>query len=238
MPRIKRPLAGGSVGNEHLTAVVAAVLLLGLFVEGMTLLRMGSLLTVHVFVGLLLVPVVALKLGSTGWRMLRYYLGAAEYVERGPPHVVLRTMVAPLIVLSTLVLFATGIALLALGETEGTLAALHKASFIVWFGATGMHVLAHVRRLPGLLRRPVPGRGIRLTLVTGAMVTGLALATVALPAVDRLQDDVSAHVGLDGEPAVARAMTQIAAGAATRRWCRPSWVRLLRATNCPALPAR
>jgi len=194
---IRRLLAGGSGANEHLTAVLAAVLLLLLFVEGMTLLQMGSLLTVHVFVGLLLVPVVALKLVSTGWRMLRYYLGAAEYVERGPPHVVLRTIVAPVIVLSTLVLFATGIGLLSLGETEGTLVALHKASFIVWFGATGVHVLAHVRRLPEILRRPAPGRRIRLTLVTGALVCGMLVATVTLPAVDRLQDTVSAHVGLD-----------------------------------------
>ena len=84
-------LAGGSRGNEHLTAVVAAVLLVLLFVEGATLLKIGSLLTVHAFVGLLLIPIVALKLGSTGWRMLRYYLGSEEYVDRGPPHVVLRT---------------------------------------------------------------------------------------------------------------------------------------------------
>ena len=72
MLKPRRIFTGGSQGNEHLTAVVAAVLLLMLFVEGATLLRIGSLLTVHVFVGLLLIPIVALKLGSTGWRMLRY----------------------------------------------------------------------------------------------------------------------------------------------------------------------
>ena len=197
MLKPRRIFTGGSQGNEHLTAVVAAVLLLMLFVEGATLLRIGSLLTVHVFVGLLLIPIVALKLGSTGWRMLRYYVGSREYVERGPPNVVLRTVVAPLIVLSTLVLFATGTALLVLGETEGTVVGLHKASFIVWAAATGVHVLAHLQRLPGLLRLKVPGRGIRLALVTGAVVSGLALATVAFPTADHLQDRVSAHVGLD-----------------------------------------
>ena len=120
MSKRRRLFSGGSQGNEHLTAVVAAALLLLLFVEGATLLNMRSLLTVHVLVGLLLIPIVALKLGSTGWRMLRYYLGSQEYVERGPPNVVLRTVVAPVVVLSTLVLFATGTALVALGETEGT----------------------------------------------------------------------------------------------------------------------
>jgi hypothetical protein len=86
---------------------------------------------------------------------------------------------------------------LVLGETEGTVVGLHKASFIVWVGATGVHVLAHIRRLPVLVRLRAPGHGIRLALVTGAVVTGLALATVAFPAADRLQDRVSAHVGLD-----------------------------------------
>jgi hypothetical protein len=197
MSKARRIFTGGSQANEHLTAVVAAVLLLMLLVEGATLLRIGSLLTVHAFVGVLLIPIVALKLGSTGWRMLRYYLGSQEYVERGPPNIVLRTVVAPVIVLSTLVLFATGTALLVLGETEGTIVGLHKASFIVWAAATNVHVLAHLRRLPGLLRLKVPGRGIRLALVTGAVVSGLALATVAFPTADHLQDRVSAHVGLD-----------------------------------------
>ena len=131
MSRLKRLFAGGSAGNRQLTALVAAVLLLLLAIEGATLLRLGSLLTVHAFVGILLIPIVALKLASTGWRMLRYYLGADEYTRHGPPHVVLRALVAPVIVLSTVVLFSTGVALLALGQTSGTVVGLHKASFVV-----------------------------------------------------------------------------------------------------------
>jgi hypothetical protein len=197
MLKPRRILAGGSQGNEHLTALVAAVLLLLLVVEGATLLNIRSLLTVHALVGLLLIPIVTLKLGSTGWRMLRYYLGSEQYVQRGPPNVILRTIVAPLIVLSTIVLFATGTALLALGETQGTVVGLHKASFIVWVGATGVHVLAHLRQMPGLLKLQAPGRGVRLALVTGSVVTGLAVATVSFPTADHLQDRVSAQVGVD-----------------------------------------
>src|SRR6476469_7450808 len=141
---VRRLLAGGSTGNRQLTAVVAAILLLLLAIEGATLLQLRSLLTVHAFVGMLLIPVVALKLASTGWRLLRYYRGSTEYVRRGPPHILLRTIVAPVIVLSTVVLFATGVALLVVGQTEGTIVGLHKASFIVWLGATGVHVLANV----------------------------------------------------------------------------------------------
>jgi len=121
MTWIRRVLAGGSTGNEHLTAAVAAVLLLLLAVEGATLLRLQPLLTVHAFVGMLLIPVVALKFASTGWRMLRYYGGGDQYVGHGPPPLFLRALVAPVLIVSTIVLLATGSALLALDQTEGRL---------------------------------------------------------------------------------------------------------------------
>jgi len=197
MTRIKRLLAGGSAGNQQLTAVVAAILLLLLAIEGATLLQLRSLLTVHAFVGMLLIPLVGLKLASTGWRMLRYYLGGEEYVQRGPPHVMLRVLIAPLIVLSTLVLFGTGVALLALGQTSGTVVGLHKASFIVWFGAAGLHVLGHAPKLPRLLRARAPGIAFRLSLVAVTIVAGAFLATATLPAADRLQDRATAQIGLD-----------------------------------------
>src|SRR2546423_14692644 len=126
--RLKRLFTGGSAGNEQLTLALAALLLVLLAVEGATILQIGPLLTVHAFVGMLLIPVVVLKLASTGWRMLRYYRLGEEYVRRGPPHVMLRVVVAPLVVLSTLVLFATGVALVILDQTHGTVVGLHKAS--------------------------------------------------------------------------------------------------------------
>ena len=195
----KRLFAGGSTGNGQLTAVVAAVLLVLLAIEGATLLQIRALLTVHALVGMLLIPVVSLKLGSTGWRMLRYYRHSEEYVRLGPPPIVLRTVVAPVLILSTLVLFATGTALLVLGQTEGTLVGLHKASFIVWLGAAGVHVLAHATKLPRLLRARAPGVGLRIAVVAGAVAAGVLLAVVTLPSADRLQDRASAHIGLDSD---------------------------------------
>lgn len=197
MDRIKRLFAGGSAGNEQLTAIVASLLLLGLAVEGATLLRIQSLLTVHAFVGMLLIPVVGLKLASTSWRMARYYLRGAEYVERGPPHVALRVLVAPLVVLTTVLVFGTGVALLVLGQTHGTLVGLHKASFIVWLGATAVHVLVHVFNLPRGLRARIPGAVLRIAIVAGAVAAGALLATATLAGADRLQDRASAHVGFD-----------------------------------------
>jgi hypothetical protein len=197
MDRIKRLFAGGSAGNEQLTAVIAAVLLLLLAIEGATLLRLTSLLTVHAFVGMLLIPVLGLKVASTGWRFLRYYRNGEEYVRRGPPHLALRAVVAPVIVVSTLVLFGTGVALLVLGQTHGTVVGLHKASFLVWVGATGLHVLAHAHKLPRLLRARIPGTSMRVALVSSAVLAGLVLATATLPEADQLQDRASAHIGLD-----------------------------------------
>jgi hypothetical protein len=180
-----------------LTVIVASALLLLLVIEGFTLLQIQFLLTVHAFVGMLIIPVVALKMASSGWRMLSYYRRGEEYVLRGPPHVALRVFVAPVLVLSTLVLFGTGVALLILGHTHGTLVGLHKASFFVWLGAFGLHVVAHALKLPRILRARIPGIALRVALVAGTVVAGALLATVTLPAADRLQDRASGFVGLD-----------------------------------------
>ena len=160
---IRRLFIGGSGGNEQLTSAVAVVLLVLLAAEGLTLFQMRSLLTVHAFIGMLLIPVVALKLASTGWRMVRYYLRNGEYVRRGPPHIALRVLVAPVIVVSTIVLFGTGVVLLAEGRHAQTVVLLHKASFVVWVGATGLHVLAHLADLARglILRRPGLGYASR-----------------------------------------------------------------------------
>jgi hypothetical protein len=194
---LKRLFRGGSEANEQLTAVVATILLVLLAAEGATILRIRSLLGAHAFVGMLLLPVVALKLASTGWRILRYYLHAEEYVRRGPPHVVLRVLVAPVVVASTVLVFATGVALLALDQTQGTLVGLHKASFVVWLGAMSLHVLTRAPTLLRALRRRVPGLALRVAVAGSVSIAGLVLAMFTLPAADHLQDAASAHVGFD-----------------------------------------
>ena len=184
-------------GNEQLTAVAGILLIVFLAVEGATLLNLRALLTVHAFVGMLLLPIVALKLASTGWRMASYYLGREDYVRRGPPAFPLRAMVAPVVVASTIALFGTGVYLLAVDEVQGTAVGLHKASFVVWLVSTSIHVLARLGRIAEALRARYSGLGLRLAVVAVTLVTGTAVATASLPGADHLQDQMSARVGID-----------------------------------------
>jgi hypothetical protein len=66
-------------GNERLTAMTGAVLLVLFVAECLTLLNIGNLLTLHVFLGMLLLGPVGLKIGSTLWRFTRYYTGSAGH---------------------------------------------------------------------------------------------------------------------------------------------------------------
>jgi hypothetical protein len=71
-------------GNERLTSSTGLVLLVLLAVETLTTLALRTYLNVHLFLGLLLLPPVALKLASTGWRFARYYTRNEPYVRAGP----------------------------------------------------------------------------------------------------------------------------------------------------------
>jgi hypothetical protein len=67
---------------------------------------------------------------------------------------------------------------------------LHKASFIVWFFLMAVHVLAYIPRIPRLASADwsrtdrLGGSVQRRLLVGGAIIAGVALATVTLPLAD------------------------------------------------------
>lgn len=182
---------GGVFGNERLTAANGVLLILLLAALGVTIVRIRPLIDVHLFLGLLLLGPVAVKLASTGYRFCRYYMGAPGYRERGAPPLALRTL-GPFVVLSTLAVFATGVALLLEGPSaSGTLRTLHKASFIVWIAFAALHVLGHLPDLPrALLKRegeryeynPLAAGGVgRALTLTGAILAGALLATLLIP---------------------------------------------------------
>ena len=179
----------GVEANARLTAMTAAVLLLLLVAEGLTILRVRALLTPHVVIGMLLVPPVLLKIGTTSWRFARYYLGDPEYRRKGPPPVLLR-LLGPFVVLLTVAVLGTGIALI-LSPTTGRsqLLLLHKATFVLWFGAMTLHVLGHLLDTARLAprdfywrtRAQVHGASARQWLIVGAVVIGGILALAVAP---------------------------------------------------------
>jgi hypothetical protein len=179
----------GVAGNARLTGGAAAILLVLLALEGATIPFIGRLVGPHIFIGMLLLPPVALKLGSTGYRFARYYLHAPAYLRKGPPKLLMR-LLAPGVVLTTAALFATGVALAIVGPGDGSLKFWHKASFILWFALMTVHVLGHVLEVPELAmpdwRRAggrearLAGAGLRVMTLAGSLVLGLALALATI----------------------------------------------------------
>ncbi|HEX5448558.1 MAG TPA: hypothetical protein VFW85_00700 [Gaiellaceae bacterium] len=161
---------------------MGAILLLLLAAEGATIPWIGQLLTPHVFIGLLLIPPVALKMASTGWRFLRYYRHDPAYLELGPPHPFMRFLVAPVTVLTTITLFGTGVLLVIEHPHGGPILGLHKVSFVIWFGAMSLHVLAHLRTLGAQISKRVPGSALLAALVAVSIAAGVAFAVLELPA--------------------------------------------------------
>jgi len=187
-PRHRRSAAdatGRAEGNERLTAMTGAVLLVLLAAEGVTILLKRQLLTEHFFIGMLLIGPVLLKLGSTGYRFVRYYTGSVPYVRKGPPALLLR-LLGPVVILTSVGVIGSGIALAVVGPGPSPWLFLHKATFVLWFGATAVHVLWYAPRLPRLLssrsrgwnqaRVTLAGAGRRWMLLTAALGAGLVLA--------------------------------------------------------------
>jgi hypothetical protein len=181
----RRVRTGGSEGNRRLTGAAAALLLVLLAAEGATLIAIRPLVSAHVFLGMLLLPLVGLKLASTGYRFVRYYTGHRAYRADGPPHPLLRVL-GPVVILSTAALFASGVGLVVVGPHGGAVLGLHKASFVVWVAAMSAHVLAHVLRMPRLAAadwrqdEPLPGSSLRRWLLAGSLVAGLILAVATV----------------------------------------------------------
>src|SRR3954469_11104275 len=107
--------SGGPAGNARLTAWLGLLLLLAFAVEGVTLLSVGSMMVVHIALGVVLVALVLGKTASTGWRILRYYLGNPAYRRAGPPPLLLR-LLGPLVVIGSLAVLGSGLALVAVGR--------------------------------------------------------------------------------------------------------------------------
>lgn len=179
--------ADGADGNERLTAMTGAVLLLGFAVEGLTILAIHQLLWMHLFVGALLIGPVLLKMGSTIYRFARYYSGSRPYVRKGPPAPLLR-LLGPFVIITSVAVLGTGV-MLGIAGPGSIWLFLHKATFVLWFGVMTIHVLNYAPRLPRLLSaRPhydgqlllARGRSVRWLALVLSLAAGIGIAAVCL----------------------------------------------------------
>jgi len=181
-------------GNERLTAAIGVLLLVPILVELATIvLGVHTFMSLHVFVGLALIPAVLLRLGSTGWRFARYYTRSRAYVEHGPPQLAMR-LLAPLLVAATVVLFGSGVAMgLLHGQALQLARRLHGPASVIWLLLIGVHVLVYLRRAVrdyGRDLRPsagptVPGARGRSYVLAAALGLGLLAGAAAVPAQHR-----------------------------------------------------
>jgi hypothetical protein len=184
-------------GNERLTAAIGLLVLAPVVVEVATIvLGVHTFMSLHVFVGLALIPAVLLKLASTGWRFARYYTRSRAYVAQGPPRIAMR-LLAPLFVAATVVLFGSGVAMgLLHGHALQIARRLHGPASVIWLLLLGLHVLAYLGRalrstaedaLPAK-RKPVRGMTARAYAVATVVICGLALGAATVPAQHRWVD--------------------------------------------------
>ena len=201
----------GVRGNTRLTSLLGVVLLALLVIQIASALFF-ALLTynvaffngptydivrpVHFFVGFALLPLLGLKLASTGWRFLRYYLRGQGYKRAGPPTWTER-LLAPVLIVSGISVFASGVEMWSFQNQLGwPWTAIHNVAAFTFVGALTIHVVLHVRDahrdaaedLAGVpvvpaaaepVREPWGGRLSRRALLGAALAGGAALGAGA-----------------------------------------------------------
>ena len=179
----------GVTDNERFTALVSLVLLVLIMVELVTSAFLRLWLPAHTVVGVGLSGPLLVKMGSTGWRFLRYYTRASAYVRRGPPPLVLRVL-GPVLLVTTLVMGGSGIGLVVTGPLQPFLL-IHVFSALVWLPLIAVHSLAHLQQVPRSIApdwnpklgsRFHAGRGLRLGINLGALLLGVIGAWLLFPA--------------------------------------------------------
>lgn len=177
-------VAPGVAANERLSAVTGALLLVLSGGIGVTILRIGDLLPEHYLIGFFMLGPLALKMGSTGYRFVRYYTASAAYRQAEPPQVVLR-LSAPFLVLATIAVFATGIELWLFGYRFGAWwFQAHVVGFLAWTAFLAVHLLGHTRRSAAAAWEELTVRlsdsFTRRGLVIAWLLLGAALAAASL----------------------------------------------------------
>jgi hypothetical protein len=188
-PRFQRKAAvvgARVVANERMTALDGALLYLMFLAIAITILFIRGLLELHFLVGVALVPPLGLKLLTTGQRFLRYYAGDRDFRLAGPPPALLRFVVAPVLVASTIGVMGSGLELWAFADRfGGWWVTAHTLSAAVFMPALLLHLLAHMRRsavaaVDEVTAARDEGAGARRSLLVGCAILACVLALASL----------------------------------------------------------
>lgn len=173
--------------NERLTALAGGILFVLFLIDMVVTANLRQSILVHIFIGTLLAGPLAVKMTSVGYRFFRYYAKSPAFVEKGPPNIWLR-LLAPFLIVLTLTLFLSGLALVLVGPSHAEVFRLiHAGSAALWLPLIVVHVYAHIRQVPKSLRQEwsqrsrsqLTDRVKRLRINIIALVAG-AIAAVAL----------------------------------------------------------
>lgn len=181
--------------NARLTGLTAALLIILLFLEGITILEVQSLIVLHFVIGTLIIAPVFLKLGTTGYKIYRYYTHAPAYVAEGPPPIV-RRVLGPIVIVTSLGLLGSGVMLGLAGRGNGgQWLFLHKAFFVLWFIAMTAHVVIHLERTFRAIvfeyfarkQQPLPGWSSRQVVLVVVVLIGIGLGLWSVSYADSWQ---------------------------------------------------
>jgi hypothetical protein len=140
-PRRSVPVAGNLILTSHAGLVILFFLVLLYF----TGLEFSPLRGVHFGLGFALIPILLVKLGSTGWRAVNYYFDRDPYRAAGPPWLLPRIMALPLTLFAVSATIS-GVVLWAQGTDRGTWATVHIYSVIALAVVVVVHLVIYTRK--------------------------------------------------------------------------------------------
>jgi hypothetical protein len=171
------------VGNLILTSHAGLIILFALVLLYLSGLAFTPLRPVHFALGFALIPILVVKLASTAWRAISYYLGRGAYRAAGAPWLLPRLIAVPLAVAAVLAT-TSGVVLWAQGTDHGTWAAIHTDSVIALGIVVLVHLAIYLRKAARASAKSLAASAINrpervivwallAAMVAGAVATGL-----------------------------------------------------------------
>ena len=125
---------------------------------------------VHFLVGFALMPLIGIKLASTGWRSARYYTRGREYRAAGSPSWPAR-LIAPLLIVSAVSVTASGVEMWSFqNQLNWPWTAIHNTAAFTFVTVLVVHVVLHVREAHREAAADLAGVPAGVTVAGGADV--------------------------------------------------------------------